>query len=276
MKNITLEELLEAGCHFGHQVNRRNPKADRYIFEARSGVHIINLEKTREGLLRAGEEVRRISESGGSIVFVGTKRQAKGIVREEIDRARSSLSSPGQATNEGSKQIFYVTSRWVGGTLTNFPEVSKNFKRLKELKELLASEKNTGYTKREMVLFEREKNKLATLYEGIEDLDNVPDALCIIGTQLETTAVSEAVSSGIESIGIVDTNADPSLIDFPIPANDDAVGSIKIITSYLVDAFIEGQKEKEKNDKVQQVKEAKEEAKNKAKEDKQKAKITPK
>lgn len=132
MRDITLEELLAAGCHFGHQVNRRNPKADDYIFEARSNVHIINLEKTREGLIDAAKFVKELSKRGGSLVIVGTKRQAKAIVSEELERA----------TKENATQkLYFLTAKWVGGTLTNFSEVSKNIKRLKELNDLLGSHK---------------------------------------------------------------------------------------------------------------------------------------
>lgn len=237
MRDITLEELLVAGCHFGHQVNRRNPKADEYIFEARSNIHIINLEKTREGLISAGQYLKELASNNGSIILVGTKRQAKQIVKDEADRAKSS----------GAKGLFYVTSRWIGGTLTNFPEVSKNFKKLKELSEFLVSGKDGGYTKRERLMMDREREKLSIFYGGIADLDKLPDALVIIGTQLETTAVREAISNKVATVGIVDTNADPTIIDYPIPANDDAVGSIKLITAYLVDAWIEGAKTAAKN-----------------------------
>lgn len=247
MRNVTLEELLEAGCHFGHQVNRRNPRADEYIFEARSNIHIINLEKTREGLVSAGQFLKDLASKNGSIIFVGTKRQAKEIARGEVERARGS----------GSKNIFHVTFRWIGGTLTNFPEVSKNFKKLKGLEELLASGKDSGYTKRELLEMEREREKLLGLYGGIRDLDKIPDALVIIGTQLETTAVREAISNGVKTVGIVDTNADPTIIDYPIPANDDAVGSIKLITSYLVDAWIEGVREAQKQEGKLKVQSAK-------------------
>lgn len=232
MKEVTLEELLEAGCHFGHQVNRRNPKADVFIFESRSNIHIIDLEKTKEGLVAAGKYLLDLSSKSGYVVFVGTKRQAKEIVREEVGRALRQA----QGKQAG---IFYVTSRWVGGTLTNFSEVSKNFKRLAQLNEFIKNPQQE-YTKREIVLFTRERDKLNNLYEGIAEMEKVPDALVIIGTQLETTAVREAMKNNIPTVGIVDTNADPTIIDYPIPANDDAVGSIKLITSYLVDAWIEG------------------------------------
>lgn len=240
MREITLEELLVAGCHFGHQANRRNPKADEFIFETRSNVNIIDLAKTKDGLIAAAEYLKNLSSKGAYVVFVGTKRQAKQVVHEEVERARQA----------GSKGIFYVTSRWIGGTLTNFTEVARNTKKLSELTEFLASEKTSEYTKREVVVFGREKAKLENLYGGVVGLDRIPDALVIIGTQLETTAVKEALSSGVATVGIVDTNADPTVIDYPIPANDDAVGSIKLITSYLVDAWIEGSKLKTKEDEA--------------------------
>ena|SRR3989344_1025650 len=254
MREVTLEELLEAGCHFGHQVNRRNPKADVFIFESRSNIHIINLEKTREGLVAAGKYLLDLSSKTGYVVFVGTKRQAKEIVREGVERARQA----------GSKGIFYVTSRWVGGTLTNFSEVSKNFKKLSELNEFIEN-REQKYTKREIVLFTRERDKLNNLYEGIADMDRVPDALVIIGTQLETTAVREAMKNNATTVGIVDTNADPTIIDYPIPANDDAVGSIKLITSYLVDAWIEGSKVRNKEEETKKKEEAKSNKKQEAK-----------
>ena len=263
MREVILEELLEAGCHFGHQVNRRNPKADVFIFEARSNIHIINLEKTKEGLVAAGKYLLDLSSKGGYVIFVGTKRQAKEIVHEEVERARSSLRSSGQAQGE-HKGIFYVTSRWVGGTLTNFSEVSKNFKRLAQLNESIQNPQQE-YTKREIVLFTRERDKLNNLYEGIAEMEKVPDALVIIGTQLETTAVREAIKNNVTTVGIVDTNADPSVIDYPIPANDDAVGSIKLITSYLVDAWIEGSKVRNKEEEIKKKEEAKSNKKQEAK-----------
>lgn len=252
MKDITLEELLAAGCHFGHQVNRRNPRADEYIFEARSNIHIINLEKTREGLINAAEYLKELAANNGYVVVVGTRRQAKEIVESEVERARAA----------GSKGIFYITARWIGGTLTNFEEVAKNFKKLRDRNEFLASNKGQEeYTKREILEFSKERDKLIQLYGGIVNLDRVPDALVIIGTQLETTAVKEAILNGVKTVGITDTNADPTQIDYPIPANDDAVGSIKLITEFLIDAWIEGTKLGIKNQEIK----AKEEEKAKAK-----------
>lgn len=255
MRQITLEELLEAGCHFGHQVNRRNPKSNRYIFEARSGVHIINLEDTHKKLLEAGEFMRDLAASGGSIVVVGTKRQAKQIVQEEVARARE----------VNPDTIHFVTSRWIGGIFTNFSEVSKNFKRLHELTKIVNAENRGGYTKREVVLFERELAKLNEFYEGIADMKGVPQAVFIIDTHSESTAVNEAIRTNVTTVGITDTNSDPTAITYPIPANDDAVGSIKLITSYLIDAWIEGSKNKIKNDNAAAEKKAKDDEKEAAK-----------
>jgi len=238
MKKITLEQLLSAGCHFGHQVNRSNPRANQFIFEARSSVHIIDLEETHKGLISAAEFARELAKGGGTLIVVGTKRQAKQIVEEQVERARAVTPD----------KIFYVSSRWIGGTLTNFSEVSKNFKRLTELEELISTEKAKQYTKRELSLFERELNKLKNYYEGIRGLKDVPDALFIIDTHFENTAVREAKRRNIKTVGIVDTNGDPSETTYPIPANDDAVGSIELITSYIIDAWIEGSREKSKKD----------------------------
>lgn len=226
MREITLEELLVAGCHFGHVVTRQNPKAREFIFEARENIHIIDLAKTREGLVTAGEFVRDLAKTeGASIIFVGTKKQAQGIIKEEAKRCG----------------VFYVDKRWIGGTISNFEEVNKNFKKLKDLKEKLSDEKaQEGYTKREIGLWERERGKLEELYGGIYTLEKIPDALFIADVHKEIGAVKEAARRGVTIVGIVDTNADPTLVDYPIPANDDAVGSIKLITSYLADAWIEG------------------------------------
>lgn len=230
MRDITLEELLEAGCHFGHQTNRRNPRADEFIFEARDNVHIINLEATRDGLIKAAAYVKDLSEKGGSLVVVGTKRQARQIVKDTVAKAREA----------GALNLHTVTYRWIGGMITNFDEVKKNYKKLKDISELLKSGRASGYTKRELVQFEKQRTKLEEIYGGINTLEKIPDALFIIDTHLEKTAISEAHNMDVELVGIVDTNADPAVVTYPIPANDDAVGSIKIITEYIVEAWMEG------------------------------------
>ena len=235
MRQITLEELLEAGCHFGHQVTRSNPKARDFIYEARDNIHIIDLAKTKQYLEEAGEFIKSIAQKEGSnIIVIGTKRQARGIVEEGVLRAE----------NEGAgKGLFHITNRWVGGLLTNFPEVSKNFKKLKDFEENLQSEDfKTKYTKKEIGLFTKEKDKLRSLYGGVALIDHKPDALFIIDSHLENLAVREATQTGVPTVGVVDTNADPAAVDYPIPANDDAVGSIKLIVDYVIDAWIEGRK----------------------------------
>ncbi len=246
MREITLEELLQAGCHFGHQVTRGNPKARDYIFEARDNIHIIDLAKTKAGLEDAGKFIFNLAAKNGSLIVVGTKRQAQGIVEEEVKRAKQEMSS-GKTENE----IFFVTQRWVGGTLTNFSEVVKNFKKLKDLLEKLSSEEERSkYTKKEVGLWEKTRQKLEKLYGGIADLKKVPDAVFVIDSHLETLAIDEAGKMGIATVAIVDTNANPEAVDYPIPANDDATGSIKLITSYIIDAWIEGKnKAKESVDK---------------------------
>lgn len=256
MKEITLEELLEAGCHFGHQVTRSNPKARDFIFEARDNIHIIDLAKTKEGLEEAVAFVKALaSKEGSSIIVVGTKRQAKGIVEEEIKRAMGELKNEERLT-EG---LYYVTNRWVGGILTNFSEVSKNCKKLKDLAAKLQSdEEKAKYTKKEVGLWERERQKLQSFYGGIENMKKNPDALFIIDTHNEDLAVREANKVGVVTVGIVDTNADPYIVDYPIPANDDAVGSIELIVSYIIDAWIEGRKNQESGIKNQESGEKKE------------------
>jgi len=231
MREITLEELLEAGCHFGHQVTRSNPKARDFIFEARDNIHIIDLAKTKEGLEEAAAFIKDVASKNGTLVVVGTKRQAQGLVEEEVKRA-----------NDGN--IFYITNRWVGGLLTNFQEVSKNFKKFQDLlTDLQDNEVKARYTKKEVGGWEKEKNKLENLYGGVAKITKKPDALFIIDSHLEDLAVREALATHIPTVAVVDTNADPDVIDYPIPANDDAVGSIKLIVSYIIDSWIEGRKE---------------------------------
>lgn len=226
MRQITLEELLEAGCHFGHQVTRSNPKAREFIFEVRDNIHIIDLAKTKQGLEEAAAFIKALASKGGSLIVVGTKRQAKGIVEEELKRA---------------PDIFYITNRWVGGLLTNFSEVSKNFKKLQELTENLNSEEfKTKYTKKEIGLWDKERQKLERVYGGVSSIKGKPDAIFIIDSHFEDLAVREATKMGVATVAIVDTNADPNAIDYPIPANDDAVGSIKLIVSYIIDSWVEG------------------------------------
>ena len=222
---------MEAGCHFGHQVTRSNPKARDFIFEARDNIHIIDLAKTKEGLEEAAVFVKDLAAKNGVMVIVGTKRQAREIVEEEIKRA-----------NDGN--LFYITNRWVGGLLTNFAEVSKNFKKYADfVTDLQDDEVKARYTKKEVGGWEKEKNKLENLYGGVAKITKQPNALFIIDSHLENLAVREALATHVPTVALVDTNADPAIINYPIPANDDAVGSIKLIADYIIDAWIECRKE---------------------------------
>lgn len=240
MREITLEELLAAGAHFGHQVIRANPKARDFVFEARDNIQIIDLAKTKQGLEEAAEFLSSIARSGGMLLVVGTKRQAKEIVAKHLEKVKD-------------KNVMYVTSHWVGGILTNFSEVSKNIKKMHDLAKMLADENEKAkYTKKEIGLWEKERQRLEGLYAGISGMTKLPDAVYIIDSHFEEIAVKEAQSMGVPSVAIVDTNADPNVIDYPIPANDDAVGSIDIITGYLIDTWNENfrkPEEKKEGDK---------------------------
>lgn len=237
MREITLEELLEAGCHFGHQVTRGNPKARDFIFEARDNIHIIDLAKTKEGLDEAAAFAKSLAQRGGKLLIVASKKQASTLVLEEVKRAQA----------ENADGLFYVTNKWVGGILTNLSEVSKNFKKLKDLTVKLKDDnEKSKYTKREVGQWEKEVHKLTNLYGGIAELSKAPDALFIVDTHLEELAVKEAIKTNVTTVGITDTNSDPTIIDYPIPANDDAAGSLKLIISYIIDAWIEGKKNQAK------------------------------
>ena len=233
MREITLEELLEAGCHFGHQVTRQNPKARDFIFEARDGIHIIDLTKTKEGLDEAAEFIKNLaSKPDTTLLVVGTKRQAKGVVEEEIERVRKET---------GNSRIFYIRNRWIGGLFTNFTEIEKNFKKLREISEKLENpEETVKYTKKEIDGWRKDMLKLEIFYGGVKDMKGVPSAIYIIDSNLEEIAVKEAGKVGVPTVAIVDTNSNPEVINYPIPANDDATGSIKIITAHIMDAWIEG------------------------------------
>lgn len=265
MREITLEELLEAGCHFGHQVTRSNPKARDFIFEARDNIHIIDLAKTKEGLEEAAAFVKALaSKEGSTMVVVGTKRQAAPVIDEEMKKSQGS-------------GLYFITNRWVGGLLTNFQEVSKNFKKLKDITSNLKNEEvKAKYTKKEIGWWDKERQKLESYYAGVCDLQKEPDALFIIDSHLEDLAVREANRMGVITVAITDTNSDPSVIDYPIPANDDAVGSIKLITSYIIDAWIEGREALKKNKESIIKNQEKTEAKKERSEEKKKVKIVAK
>ncbi len=235
MKQITLEELLEAGCHFGHQVTRQNPKAREFIFEARDNIHIIDLGKTKEGLEESAAFLQKLAQDPEStLLIVGTKRQAVPLVEENLKKVQ-------EEAKEKVLGLYTVTKRWMGGTLTNTHAISRNYEKLKEIPENIGSDEwYQKYTKKELGLFEKERQKLEVFYGGIKNMKKLPSALFVIDTHTEDLAVREANRMSIPVVGIVDTNADPDLVDYVIPANDDAVGSLKLLIGYMLDAWLEG------------------------------------
>jgi len=210
--DILLEELLKSGCHFGHLVSKVNPRMQEYIFIARDGVHIFDLFKTKSQLEKAIDYLVKLTSSGGKIIFVGTKRQAVEAVKETARKAG----------------MFYVSTRWIGGLLTNWKEVKKNLERLEEINKEL-DQKDTTLTKYELSVLKREKSRLEDLYRGLVGLEKLPECLFVVDIKREQTAIREARRMGIKIVGIADTNADPRLVDYVIPANDDAQASIAYI-----------------------------------------------
>lgn len=244
MKNISLEELLEAGCHFGHQVTRQNPKSRDFVFESRDNINIINLDLTKKGLEEAMQYIQDLAKRNGTLVVVGSKRQAAPVVTDQTKKVKEALKAKGIADN-----LFIVTNRWIGGTLTNADEVRKNYKRLRELETNLKDDmQKAKYTKKEIGMWQKEREKLDMFYGGIANLTILPDALFIIDTHNEEAAVRESQRMGITTVGIVDTNADPDPIDYVIPANDDAVGSLELIIGAVLDAWMEGREKSVKGE----------------------------
>ena len=226
MSSVSMKELLEAGVHFGHQTRRWNPKMKRYIFGKRSGIYIIDLQKTLACYEEAADYVRELGRDGRRLLFVGTKRQAQDVIAEEAHRC-------GQ---------FYVTHRWLGGMLTNFVTIRQSVDRLRDIEGWLEDPEST-LTKKENLRLERERLKMSRNLGGIRDLSELPDAIFVVDPRREHIAVSEANKLGIPIIAIVDTNCDPELIDHIIPGNDDAIRTIRLFAGGIADAYIEGSQE---------------------------------
>ncbi len=224
MPQVVMKEMLEAGVHFGHQTNHWNPKMKPYVFGARNGIYIVDLEQTVERATAALDFVKNTVAEGKKIIFVGTKKQAKEVVEKEAVRA-------GQ---------YHVTERWLGGMLTNFQTVKASIERLKKLDALKQSEAWNDYTKKEQAGFDRELGKLKKALGGIQDMKKLPGAIFIIDTMKEHIAVKEARKLGIKTIAVVDTNCDPTGIDYVIPGNDDALRSVSLFSRLVADACIEG------------------------------------
>ncbi len=227
MTGINFEDLLSTGAHFGHVTKKWHPGFKKYILMEKNGIHIINLDETVHQFEKAAAFIKGIVDRGGEVLFVGTKKQAREIVQQEADRCG----------------MFYVVERWLGGTLTNFMTIKKSIKRL----HLLEKEGSSIYknlTKKEVQMLNRERIKLADQHRGIKDMKRLPDALIVVDSDYESTAVAEARRLEIPVIGMIDTNTDPSLIDFPIPANDDSIRAIQLIISSIAEVIIDSRKEK--------------------------------
>jgi small subunit ribosomal protein S2 len=229
MAVVSMKQLLEAGVHFGHQTRRWNPKMKRYIFTERNGIHIIDLQKTVTGLERAYEYVRELSATGEKLLFVGTKKQAQEAVRDEAIRANQ----------------FYVNQRWLGGLLTNFKTIQERLRRLDELERMKLTGEMDLRPKKEQLKLGDEMAKLDRLLGGIRTMRRLPAALFIVDCQKEHLAVHEASRLGIPIVALVDTNADPDPIAHPIPANDDAIRAVRLLTARIADATVEGQQMRE-------------------------------
>ncbi|HEX7057958.1 MAG TPA: 30S ribosomal protein S2 [Bacilli bacterium] len=223
MAVISMKQLLEAGVHFGHQTRRWNPKMEKYIFTERNGIYIIDLQKTVKKVEEAYNFVKSVAERGGSILFVGTKKQAQDSVAEEAARCG----------------MFYVNQRWLGGTLTNFQTIQKRIERLHELERMEEDGTFAVLPKKEVILLNKEKARLEKFLGGIKGMKGLPDAIFVIDPRKERIAVAEAKKLGIPLVGIVDTNCDPDEIDYIIPGNDDAIRAVRLLTGKMADAVIE-------------------------------------
>jgi small subunit ribosomal protein S2 len=225
MPEITMKELLQAGVHFGHQTTHWNPKMKKYIYGARNGIHIVDLQKTLKKFREAELFIRKITEAGKKILFVATKRQAQELIKQEAERCG----------------MYFVNQRWLGGTMTNFSTIRKSIDRLLKLEKMEEEGEFERLHKKEALNKRKEIEKLNKFLGGIKNMRELPHALFIIDTQKERIALAEAKTLGIKTFALVDTNSDPVGIDFPFPGNDDAVRSIKLFTTRIADIALEGQ-----------------------------------
>ena len=228
MQTPTYKDLLDAGCHFGHMKRKWNPKMRPYIFVERKGIHVIDLNRTVECLERAANALRQMAKSGKKILFVGTKKQARIIIE---DAARS-VGMP------------FVTDRWLGGMMTNFATIRKSVRKMQNIERMLNDGTLENITKKERLVLSRKHEKLNRMFGGIAQLNKLPNTLLVVDISHEHLAIAEATRLGIRTIGVVDTNSDPTIVDFAIPSNDDASKAIAIIVNYLADAIREGLEER--------------------------------
>lgn len=223
MTVVSMRKMLENGVHFGHQTRKWNPKMKQFIYTAKNGVYIIDLAKTQAKLEVAYNALKKIAEDGGKILFVGTKKQAQATILEEALRSGS----------------FYINQRWLGGTMTNFRTIQKSIKKLLEIEEMEANGQLAVYTKKEQAVLLQKKERLENFLGGIKGMKKLPDAIFVVDPLEEHNAVAEARKLNIPVFALIDTNADPDLVDFPIPSNDDAVRSVKLMVSVIADAILE-------------------------------------
>ena len=226
MAEELVKQLLEAGVHFGHQTKRWNPKMAPFIFGERNNIYIINLEKTVEYLQRAREFLKDLARKGEIVLFVGTKKQAQDIIAEQAKACG----------------MYYVPHRWLGGLLTNFKTIEKSINRLKDIEKMKEDGRMNSYIKKEVSMLLKEQEKLEKNLVGIKDMERLPSALFVIDSKKESLAVAEARKLGIPIIGLIDTNCNPDLIDYPIPGNDDAIKSIRLVTTLIAESIAEGRK----------------------------------
>jgi len=224
MANISMKELLEAGVHFGHQNRRWNPKMKKFIFGSRNGIYIIDLQKTLKKFKEASNYVTEVVQKGGNVLFVGTKRQAQDAIQEEARRCG----------------MFFINTRWLGGTLTNFKTIRRSIEKLKKYEAMETDGSYDEFTKKEIVNIEKKRDKLNHVLEGIKDMNKLPDLVFVVDPNREKIAVAEANKLGIPVMAIVDTNCDPDPVDYIIPGNDDAIRAVKLFSSKVASCVLEG------------------------------------
>ena len=229
MSVISMKQLLEAGVHFGHQTRRWNPKMKKYIFVERNGIYIIDLQKTVKKLEEAYNFMRQVGQDGGKVLFVGTKKQAQEAIKEEAERSGN----------------YYINQRWLGGTLTNFGTIQKRVARMKQIEKMEEDGTFEVLPKKEVIQLKKEHERLVKFLGGIRDMTAIPDVMYVVDPRKERIAVAEARKLNIPLVGIVDTNCDPDEIDYVIPANDDAIRAVKLLTAKMADALIESKQGEE-------------------------------
>ncbi|MEK4698905.1 30S ribosomal protein S2 [Solibacillus sp. FSL R7-0668] len=229
MSVISMKQLLEAGVHFGHQTRRWNPKMKKYIFVERNGIYIIDLQKTVKKLEEAYDFMRQVGQDGGKVLFVGTKKQAQEAIKEEAERSGN----------------YYINQRWLGGTLTNFGTIQKRVQRMKNIEKMEEDGTFDVLPKKEVIQLKKEHERLVKFLGGIRDMKGIPDVMFVVDPRKERIAVAEAIKLNIPLVGIVDTNCDPDEIDYVIPANDDAIRAVKLLTAKMADALLEAKQGEE-------------------------------